>query len=622
MELFCGDTLIYTMKTGFGFFLKAAFDQQFGIPMTDEQKQAALAEIQKPSEADMNVDLTQRPARYCDGELRLPGEMLLMLDRVTGYWPKAGEKGLGRLRGEKDINPKEWFFKAHFFQDPVQPGSLGVEALIQLLQFYMIHENMHEGIEEPRFEAIGIDKTIGWKYRGQAVPKNKIIVTELEIGETGRDEKGPYAIAQGWLWIDGLRTYHVKDMYMRIVSGGGRDGGDEVTVETTAEPAEPEPEPGMSDADLQQNLAKQMAMPADMIKVDRAAGTFSCRNMPVNVFPFEVSGHKTSPQVQIGETSFILDKLVGYGRDLLGHPPCLIEDFSREMFLRFSRNLVIEDHEAFEKIRDRGLLYLANHQVQIESMFFTGLTHYLNDAQTIAIANATHKQGWMGPLNELAYAYPLVEYPRNIVYFDQGDQQSMFGILDEYKKRIIKEGVSVFIHCEGKLALTCREPVRNLSSVFIDMALDCRLPIVPVRLTGALPVEPMESTRDFPMGYCKQDYHIGRPIMPEELEAMPYAERRKVVMAAINGLGPLNSEEVPLPPDPDFAREVEAWMQKTGVPEVQAVMYKTLENARYPLSDETKAILDLVQKDKPIDTSDARGKWLEQFSRWLYGDER
>ena len=56
-----------------------------------------------------------------------------------------------------------------------------------------------------------------------------------------------------------------------------------------------------------------------------------------------------------------------------------------------------------------------------------------------------------------------------------------------------------------------------------------------------------------------QDYHFGRPIMPEELTSMPYGDVRKVVMAAINGLGPSNAEETVLPGDNAFEKNVRDW---------------------------------------------------------------
>lgn len=207
------DLEIFSFETAFGFFPHEAMANQVGLPTTDKER-AALVE---PS--DFSVDLTERPQRYCGEALRLAGPRLLMLDRITGYWPDRGTLRLGRLRAEKDVNPEEWFFKAHFFQDPVQPGSLGLEALLQLLQFYMLERGMAERVKEPRFEPIALGKELIWRYRGQVLPTDSTIVTELDITEVGSDRRGPYAVAKGWLWIDGRRIYSAENLAMRVVSG-------------------------------------------------------------------------------------------------------------------------------------------------------------------------------------------------------------------------------------------------------------------------------------------------------------------------------------------------------------------------------------------------------------------
>src|SRR4029077_17038434 len=111
------------------------------------------AGLAQPSEVD--VDLTARPARYFAGEPRLAGDRLLMIDRVTGYWPHAGTAGLGRLRATKRVDAGDWFFKAHFFQDPVQPGSLGLQAMEQLLHLFMLRNGMGAGMGRPRFRPCG-----------------------------------------------------------------------------------------------------------------------------------------------------------------------------------------------------------------------------------------------------------------------------------------------------------------------------------------------------------------------------------------------------------------------------------------------------------------------------------
>ena len=206
---------LYRMDTVFGFFPKEAFDNQVGLPTTDAQR----ALLRAP--AAHGVDLTKRPARYwAKDRPRLAEAMLLMLDRIAYFDPKGGEAGLGMARGEKDVDPGAWFFKAHFFQDPVQPGSLGIEAMIQLLQWTMLELSMDAGIAHPRFEPIALGQQLTWKYRGQVVPRNRVISTTLEITETVRDEKGAVAIASASLWVDGKRIYEVSGMGMRIVSGG------------------------------------------------------------------------------------------------------------------------------------------------------------------------------------------------------------------------------------------------------------------------------------------------------------------------------------------------------------------------------------------------------------------
>jgi len=211
VEIFSKKTPVFSMKTGFGFFPEQALDQQVGLG-------AAEAEIKWLDEPnDFLVDLTQRPKKYCGGKIRLPGPMLLMIDRITGYWKNSGEKGLGRIRSEKTVNIEEWFFKAHFFHDPVQPGSLGVEGIIQTLQFFMIHEGMHTGLKNPRFEPVALNHSVTWKYRGQVTPNKKRISIEMNITDRGRDSNGVYATAKAWLWTDDLRIFNVKNLRINIV---------------------------------------------------------------------------------------------------------------------------------------------------------------------------------------------------------------------------------------------------------------------------------------------------------------------------------------------------------------------------------------------------------------------
>lgn len=211
VDCYIGAEKVYTMSTVFGFFPKAAFENQVGVPVPDHEKDI----LKLP--ANMAIDLTTNDARYFGNTLQLPKPSLLMIDRITGFWKhESGERKI-TIRAEKDVTTAEWFFKAHFFQDPVQPGSLGIEALIQVLQFYMLHEGMGKNLKAPRFEPLALNKPLTWKYRGQVTPNNKLISSVIHVVETGQDEHGEYAIAEGSLWVDGKRIYEVKNMGMRVV---------------------------------------------------------------------------------------------------------------------------------------------------------------------------------------------------------------------------------------------------------------------------------------------------------------------------------------------------------------------------------------------------------------------
>ncbi|MEU3185154.1 beta-ketoacyl synthase N-terminal-like domain-containing protein [Streptomyces sp. NPDC006923] len=215
VRCFADDAEVFSLSTVFGYFPSSAFDNQTGLPVSERD----LAALEAP--CDRTVDLTMSPDRYFGSPARLPGPMLLMLDRITGYWPEGGDAGLGRLRSEKDVDAGEWFFKAHFFQDPVQPGSLGIEAMCQLLQFYLIERGLTAGVPRPRFEPVMLGHEVIWKYRGQITPANRLIRVEMDIMEAGEDARGRYAIAEARLWGDDTCIYHARGIGMRVVPGDG-----------------------------------------------------------------------------------------------------------------------------------------------------------------------------------------------------------------------------------------------------------------------------------------------------------------------------------------------------------------------------------------------------------------
>jgi hypothetical protein len=62
-------------------------------------------------------------------------------------------------------------------------------------------------------------RPVTWKYRGQVVPTDRLVVVELDVTDFGADEHGRYGVADGWLWVDGRRIYHVTGLAMRVLPG-------------------------------------------------------------------------------------------------------------------------------------------------------------------------------------------------------------------------------------------------------------------------------------------------------------------------------------------------------------------------------------------------------------------
>jgi acyl transferase domain-containing protein/3-hydroxymyristoyl/3-hydroxydecanoyl-(acyl carrier protein) dehydratase len=205
IEVTCGGRAICAFQSGFGFFAAALLENQAGLP--DEDPAAARGRLLETS--DTSFAIAGRYPR--ETTATLPRGDIAMLDRVTGLWPSGGAAGLGRIRAARSVTPADWFFKAHFFQDPVMPGSLGLEAMLQALQVFMLEVGLVPAGFAGDFEAIATDISFVWKYRGQIIPENHEMVVDLDI--TARD--GDTIRADGHLWIDGKKIYRAQGIAMR-----------------------------------------------------------------------------------------------------------------------------------------------------------------------------------------------------------------------------------------------------------------------------------------------------------------------------------------------------------------------------------------------------------------------
>jgi acyl transferase domain-containing protein/3-hydroxymyristoyl/3-hydroxydecanoyl-(acyl carrier protein) dehydratase/1-acyl-sn-glycerol-3-phosphate acyltransferase len=240
---------------------------------------------------------------------------------------------------------------------------------------------------------------------------------------------------------------------------------------------------------------------------------------------------------------------------------------------RFVRQVRVADPPAFAAVAGRPVLYLANHQVAVESLVFVTLVSALAGMGTAALAKAEHAESWVGQLESLQRRYPGAQLRPNMIFFDRKDPAQLLRILAEIKSDL---GRSLLVHVEGTRALACRHPVTRVSGALLDLAVQAELPIVPVRFAGGLPVAPVPERLDFPVGHGALNIHIGRPIAAAAIAGLPLAERQRVVLAALNdGV----ADEEPAAPDPAFGRAVAAIRARDGVSEPQAVLGALLDEA-------------------------------------------
>ncbi|PRQ09347.1 beta-ketoacyl synthase N-terminal-like domain-containing protein [Enhygromyxa salina] len=894
VECRLGEALIYSMTTVFGFFPAAAFENQAGLPTTSDQREL----LELPSTRSWALD----GGKPTPGRARMARPMLLMLDHVTAFDPEGGAAGLGFARAEKRVDPDEWFFKAHFFQDPVQPGSLGIEAMLQLLQWTMLELGMDAGMQAPRFEAIAVDQAITWKYRGQVVPSNKLIQTTLEITARDDDERGAIAFATASLWVDGKRIYEASNVAMRIVDdeaapiGSGRtitldpardnwlrdhcptwtvpalpmmsmvdllaqatraderliglrdvrikgwlvlDEARQLRVErdrervelrvieadgserevasgrlviarrygerpTPLEPLTGDPvelpyangqlfhgpafqlleqlvrttdgassivrvesevprgvlAPALLDVAThgiphdrltewtwpggQPPSADKVAYPAWIPEIDLYgptpdAGQLRCEVRPVGTvgspdfpaFEIQLIGDKgvwcrmrlveaCFPKGQLGsaapldrraflrdhepvaglslartgpdKTTLALadldasDWLPGTVAGIYGtrdpqavarkehiaaahalHPkqlpealpltrfelstqvhegevsvsgagigelditpvrefwtqwfardPWPVEDLYYGLIERFVRRVVIEDPAAFAQIQGRSTMFLANHQVGVESLLFSVIASALAKVPTVTLAKIEHKHTWLGRLIAHCFSYPNVRDPGLITFFDREDKSSLMTVIGELAAEMRGVGRSVMVHVEGTRSLSCATGVQKMSGAFLDMAIAVGAPVVPVRFVGGLPVEPLNDRLEFPVGMGRQDIWIGRPFMPEFLASMTYGDRRNLVVKAINAVGPANEDERPLPGDPAFAAEVQQWEAARGVEGPHATLYRMLANLEEP-GESVRRLLSVERAEQLAGDDSAEGQWLLELGRRLLG---
>ena len=128
---------------------------------------------------------------------------MLMFDRITEIKDNDGAFKKGLIKAELDIKDDLWFFNCHFKEDPVMPGCLGLDAMWQLVGFFLGWSGA-----EGRGRALGAGNV---KFSGQVTPKNKLVTYRIEMRRVML-RKLIMGVADGSMLVDGKEIYTAEDL--------------------------------------------------------------------------------------------------------------------------------------------------------------------------------------------------------------------------------------------------------------------------------------------------------------------------------------------------------------------------------------------------------------------------
>ncbi len=219
-ELAVDGHVFYKGNSSFGFFSAEALAAQAGLDKGGEVPAWYVTEGLQPTDyMQIKLDslygkmkLFKAPEgkphyRLAEDQLNMVHDLIIAKDK--------GQYGKGYIHATKHVKTYDWFFTCHFYQDPVMPGSLGVESILQAMQVYALQQDLGKDFRSPKFVQVPNHKTV-WKYRGQILLSVKQMHLEVHVKSVERKSEQLVMLADAYLWNDKMRIYQVTDIALGI----------------------------------------------------------------------------------------------------------------------------------------------------------------------------------------------------------------------------------------------------------------------------------------------------------------------------------------------------------------------------------------------------------------------
>ena len=212
--------IFYKGKSSFGFFPGEALASQVGLDNGQDFPAWYQSEGLHPIDyMQINLDSLYGKMKLFKAPIekphyRLAGNQLNLLDKLI-IAKNSGQYGNGYIHATKFVQKYDWFFTCHFYQDPVMPGSLGVEAILQAMQVFALQQDLGKAFHSPKFVQLKNHKTV-WKYRGQILWKPAEMHLEVHIKSIEKRDNQLAIIGDAYLWNGKMRIYQVTDLGLGI----------------------------------------------------------------------------------------------------------------------------------------------------------------------------------------------------------------------------------------------------------------------------------------------------------------------------------------------------------------------------------------------------------------------